>query len=144
MTEPIIRDATPEDLDAVREVVAAAYGRFAALDGLPDVTEGLATDIAERTVLVGDGPAGVLGVVVVAVQGRDAHLVNLAVHPHAGGHGLGRKLIAAAEARARAAGARRMHLGTHAAFDHALDLYARLGWSETGRDGVKVSLSKAL
>jgi len=144
MTTPEIRDARRSDLPRLNQLVTAAYEPFAGLLGLPDVTGGIAEHIAERTVLVAEYAGGVSGVVVADVAAPETHVINLAVDPDHGNHGIGAALIRAVEARARATGADRVALGSHAAFDGALRFYRSLGWTETGRDGVRVMMGRRL
>lgn len=77
-----------------------------------------------------------------------ASLVTVAVDPHHQGKGIGRALIAAVEARARAAGAAHLRLYTNAAMAANLSLYPHLGFVETARrheDGFdRVFFEKAL
>lgn len=132
----IIRRATPADAEPLQAVVAAAYAPFADLD-LPPVADGLAGDIRDHNVWVAEDAGDVQGGVVL-VLGATAHLANLAVAPAAGGQGIGRALIDAATAAARAAGHASITLATHRAMDRTQAFYRRLGWAETGREGHKV------
>jgi ribosomal protein S18 acetylase RimI-like enzyme len=60
-------------------------------------------------------------------HGSDAYLTDLWVEPWARGRGLARPLLDAAEAAARAAGARALHLTVRPDNAPALALYARAG-----------------
>jgi len=60
-------------------------------------------------------------------------LDNVAVDPAAQGTGLGRALIAFAEAEARRRGYAEMRLYTHETMTENIALYSRTGWTETGR-----------
>jgi ribosomal protein S18 acetylase RimI-like enzyme len=60
----------------------------------------------------------------------DAYLGELVVHRDAEGRGAGRKLVAAVEHWARAAGARFVTLETGAANTRARGFYAALGYAE--------------
>jgi ribosomal protein S18 acetylase RimI-like enzyme len=75
-------------------------------------------------------------------------LDNVAVSPRAQGRGFGVKLIAFAEARARAAGFAAIRLYTQDVMVENLALYARLGFVETHRAkelGLnRIYMSKAL
>lgn len=62
-----------------------------------------------------------------------SQLVTVAVLPSHQGRGIGAALVAAVEARARAAGASAIALYTNAAMTENLALYPRLGYAETGR-----------
>ncbi|MEO1640298.1 MAG: GNAT family N-acetyltransferase [Pseudomonadota bacterium] len=134
----IIRRATPADAKALRGVVEAAYAPFVALD-LPPVADGLDDDIATHNVWVADGGTVIGGIVV--VQGVDAHIANLAVHPDAGGRGIGQALIAQACDAARAAGHDTIHLATHIKMTGTQAFYHKLGWEEGRQEGNKVYFS---
>lgn len=145
MKDFTIRTAVPGDHDALFRVFARAYAwARARLEGLPDVTGSLAEDIRDHTVLVAVRDREIAGGVVLELSGETAMLANLAVDPGHAGHGLGRRLITAAEERARQAGASALRLTTHRDMTSALALYKRLGWTETGRGGLRVHLSKTL
>ncbi len=58
----------------------------------------------------------------------------LAVHPRVQGQGVGHRLIAAAEARVREAGARRMDIKVVNLRTDLLPLYQRLGYLATGTE----------
>lgn len=77
-----------------------------------------------------------------------AALVTVAVHPSHQGAGLGRRLVAAVEARARAAGAPTLSLYTNAAMVENVPFYEGLGFRVTGRvheDGFdRITFQKAL
>jgi ribosomal protein S18 acetylase RimI-like enzyme len=132
----ILRGATEGDVAGLTECLAAAYAPFHDL-GLPPVTEGIADDIRDHNVWV----ALVDGVVrggIVLVLGPRAHIANLAVHPDAGGLGLGRALIDRATDAAAAAGHQSIELATHIDMTATQAFYRKLGWTETGREGNKV------
>jgi ribosomal protein S18 acetylase RimI-like enzyme len=77
--------------------------------------------------------AVVRGVLVLIPQ-QDAMLLdNVAVSPSAQGLGLGRKLLKFAEAAAVDAGYRSIKLYTNEAMTENVELYTRIGYSETHR-----------
>lgn len=139
----ILRRATPADAPALRACIRAAYSRWSHIDDLPDVAAGVAEDIAAHEVWVAEAAGALAGGLILDI-GEDAHLMNVAVHPDHGGKGLGRALIAAAEDSARAAGCGVIRLATHVRMPDNIALYARLGWRETGREGVRVFMEKPL
>jgi ribosomal protein S18 acetylase RimI-like enzyme len=132
----ILRRATADDVDALTGVLAAAYAPFQAL-GLPPVTEGIADDIRGHNVWVAQVDGAVSGGIVL-VLGIQAHIANLAVHPDAGGHGIGKALIAQAMAASAAAGHTTIQLATHAQMTATQAFYRKLGWTQTGLEGDKV------
>ena len=94
------------------------------------------SELAERgtrTYLVAEADGGLLGYAGIAVVADEADLQTIAVTASSRGSGVGRELLAAMTAAARAAGARRMHLEVRADNEPALALYASTGWAETGR-----------
>ncbi len=136
----------------VRQVLAAEHaeaGRvtraaFAALYPGPDRSEYLdsAADVAGRadrtTVLVAVEDGRILGSITVELESKvdaehhlepgQAHLRLLGVVPEAQGRGVGRRLMEAAAGCARAAGKRRLTLGTMPENTAARHLYETLGY----------------
>lgn len=133
----IIRAATADDAPGLTACIVAAYAPYAAQGlNLPPVSAGIAEDIRDHRVWVAVDDGAIVGGAVLHLNAR-AHLANLAVHPEAGGHGIGRALIDTAHEAARKAGHAQMYLATHVDMEQAQALYQRLGWYETGRDGNK-------
>ncbi|MFG5383896.1 GNAT family N-acetyltransferase [Yoonia sp. R2-816] len=133
-----VRPATADDAHGLTACIDAAYAPYVAkgLD-LPPVSEGIAGDIRDHHVWVATRGDRIVGGIVLVLDDT-AHLANLAVHPDAGGQGLGQALIATATSAARAAGYDRLHLATHIEMTGTQGFYLRLGWVEAGRDGNKV------
>ena len=145
MAEIAIRPATATDADPLRRVIGRAYASCRdRLCGMRDVTAGLGDVI--RFILVWGAEDGreIVGGVVLVLDTRSAKLANLAVDPGSGGRGIGRALIARVERAARDRGHATLDLVTHAAMADVQAFYARLGWVETGRDGVRVRMTKRL
>ena len=127
----MIRPATAEDLPAMCRIVEAAYAPHAAVIGRrpAPMDEDHAAQIAAGQVWIAP-PDGVL----VLVETEQGLLVdNVAVDPSAQGKGIGRALLAFAEAEARRRGVARLLLYTHARMTANIALYRRLGWRETHR-----------
>ena len=133
-----IRPATPADLAAVRACVEAAYARYVPRIGRPP-----GPMLADYARLIADGRVHVaeadgrgarqLGLIVL-VDGPDhLHVENVAVAPVAQGRGLGRALMAFAEAEARRRGHGEIRLYTHRRMVETPPFYAALGYEETGR-----------
>lgn len=140
-----IRRAEIPDVPALVSCIDTAYARYAAtIPDLPAVSEGVAEEIADNLVWVAVEDGQVIGALFLVPQGDVMKLANVAVHPDHGGKGLGRRLIALAEAEARARGCTEMWLNTHAAMPENVRLYCHLGWVETGRQGNTVSMQKRL
>lgn len=86
-----------------------------------------------RFVLVARGVTGVLAFCAMACAADEVEVHNLAVHPAARRQGVGRALLEAALARARARGARRVFLEVRAGNTAARALYAACGFALAGR-----------
>lgn len=143
------RPATDDDVPAVVALVQSAYRGDASRAGWTteaDLLEGQRTDDAMvrallaapgSTVLVlAEGPAedGPL-LACCHLQERpdgSCYVGMLAVRPDAQSRGLGRAMLGAAEARARAAGARRLEMTVIAQRADLIAWYERLGFVDTG------------
>ena len=133
-----------EDVDAVQEVIRAAYANWAkALADLPDVSGGLAEDIAGGRAWV----AMVEGEIVGCLIGGDVsgrwHLSNVAVAPEHGGKGFGRALMAFAVTEAARVGASGMALATHRDMPGNVALYKRLGWRVVAKEGNRIMMHRS-
>jgi ribosomal protein S18 acetylase RimI-like enzyme len=134
----VIRPARPEDRAAVEDIVRDAYAKWVALIGVqpkPLRADYRALIDAGRVfVLTSEG--SVAGLIVLTAE-PDALLVeNVAVRPADQGRGLGRRLLAFAEAQARTLGKPAIRLYTHELMTTNLALYEALGYRETGRENV--------
>lgn len=129
-----IRRAQPHDIPAMAALARAAYAPYAALLGFeppamaPDFGSGVA---AERVWLAVGAQGRPSGYVIAYPEGGAWHVENLAVAPECQGEGLGRALLAEAEAAGRAAGYARATLYTNRVMAGPLALYPRLGYLRT-------------
>lgn len=139
-----VRPARPEDVERLKRILRAAYSPFLEDlgDAPPPLMQDVAADIAAGDCLVAANPP--LGFAIVRTSPGKAHLENLAVDPAAQRGGIGRALVAAAEAQALAAGAKRLTLATHPAMTATRGFYAHLGYNETATEAGKVMLERAL
>ncbi|MBW8484691.1 GNAT family N-acetyltransferase [Actinomadura parmotrematis] len=133
--ESPIRPAVAADRGPVQDIVDAAYAPWAELIGIRPLP--MEADygalIAAGRVFVTGAPAALI----VLVPEDGALLVeNVAVAPAAQGRGLGRRLLAFAEERARALGLPSLRLYTNALMTSNIALYERLGYRETRRDDI--------
>ncbi|OAN59853.1 GNAT family N-acetyltransferase [Sphingomonas sp. TDK1] len=141
-----IRPAVLADLPVIHPVIERAYRGETARQGWTheaDLIEGPRTDLATLTAIVED-PAQMLlialedktpiGCVNVADRGGDtAYLGLLCIDPARQAGGLGRELIAAAEAHARQSfGCTRIEMTVIEARRALIDYYLRRGYAETG------------
>ncbi|WP_292294536.1 GNAT family N-acetyltransferase [Marivita sp.] len=135
--EPLVhlRPATAEDLPALKLCARAAYARYVPVIGrepAPMVAD-FARPIADGSVCVATCDAGLAGFILFYPQDDAMLLENVAVHPVFAGHGIGGRLIALCEDKARELGLGRVRLYTNAAMAANLTLYPRLGYRVTGR-----------
>ena len=139
----MIRRAQMSDVPELVACVDAAYAP-AKQQGikLPPVSDGIDQDIRDHLVWVCADNNGIVGMIVVAVKDDLAHLVNIAVHPDAGGKGVARALIDTALTTLRRQNIRRIDLATHVDMAANVALYTHLGWIETGRSETKVLMSR--
>ena len=144
MQRPVIRPAHRRDAAALTRAIDAAYAIYAGRGlSLPPVSDGVAEAIAETPVFVAETGAGIVGGLILRL-GDAAKIENIAVAPDGAGQGIGGELMKMAEDVARQAGYDRLTLATHAGLTETLRFYARLGWTETGREGDRVFLARRL
>lgn len=126
------------DWEALRALVAAA---FADMEGRIDPPSSLAAmGPADFAALAAAGPwwlaregAAPVGCLFGARREGALHLSKLAVRPDRQGRGLGRALVEAAAASARAEGLAALTLGTRVELVENHAAFARMGFVETGR-----------
>lgn len=130
-----IRDANAADVDAISEIVHQAYRHYIWRIGMPSgpMLDDYTARVAEETVWVIE-EADVIAALVVLLPASDCLLLdNIAVTSARQGLGLGRQLLAFAEAEALRCGYREIRLYTHQAMVENQRLYASIGYQETGR-----------
>jgi [ribosomal protein S18]-alanine N-acetyltransferase len=123
--EPV-RRATLADLPTLLEIDAASFERPWTEAGWRSELDG---DASRGLVLI----AGVLGFACAPTLVDACELRRIAVVPPARGRGLGRDLLAAVIAHARASGRDRIELEVAASNLAALGLYRAAGFCEVGR-----------
>jgi GNAT superfamily N-acetyltransferase len=141
----IVRDARPEDRDAIRDLTLSAYAEYATIME-PDAWAGLrgavnaalaSDDPMER--IVADDHGTLIGSVLLyppsanaygdlAGKGSNPELRLLAVSLDARGRGVGRALVEECVRRARLAGASALGLHTSKSMATAMQLYERMGF----------------
>ena len=145
MKKPTLRQANGGDLDAIVAILRAAYAPYlGVLDGLPEVTALTAEDLAAHQAWLAEIDGRSVGVTLAKIAPPVAHLANVAVHPDAAGHGLGRALIDRVVAAARAAGCTRIDLATHPGMGNNVAIYTRMGWEITDVGVHKICMSRIL
>jgi GNAT superfamily N-acetyltransferase len=122
-------------VDAIRRLVRAAYARY-----VPRIGREPAPMTADYEELVAAGEVTValeddviVGVLVLRPTGVALLVENVAVAPAAQGRGIGRALLAHAEAQARELGLGKVALYTNAKMAENLSFYPALGYVEVDR-----------
>ena len=145
MAEWHLRHATAGDADAFASCIRAAYAVYEErITDLPAVADGIADDIENHRVWVVEIDQQVVGGIVLILQETCLLVANVAVQPDWAGLGLGGALMAHAEMKCREHGRSELRLSTHVDMPETIGLYAHLGWEETGRDGNRVLMRKAI
>jgi ribosomal protein S18 acetylase RimI-like enzyme len=128
----VIRPARPDEAEAVRALVRAAYAPWVAVVGREP---GPMRDDYARLIAEGKVWRSEEGAAICVLFEKDGTLLldNLAVRPEAQGQGHGRRLVAFAAAEARRRGLPAVTLYTHVRMETNIALYARLGFRETHR-----------
>ena len=119
----------------VRDLVRASYARYVGRIGkqpAPMLEDYAALIRAGEVWVLAEG-GEVLGVLVIRPAEDHMFVDNVAVAPGQQGRGLGRELVAFAEEQATAYGLPEVRLYTNEKMHENLDIYARLGFEETGR-----------
>ena len=125
-----LRRATPADAEAVTALQRAAYARNRALLGVEPLPL-----LADYTAIFRDyevwvsGDDAITGVLILEPRPADLLIWSIATDPQRQQAGLGRALLAAAEARARTLGLGTMRLYTGSTLRHLIDWYARHGYT---------------
>jgi ribosomal protein S18 acetylase RimI-like enzyme len=135
MTDPAIRPARPSDIPAIERIVHDAYAHYVARMGQRPgpMDDDYPARVAEQAVWVLERDGALAGLVVVLPEPDHLLLDNIAVARSHQGHGLGRALVAFAEAEAKRRGYPEIRLYTHVTMTENVALYTRLGFEETHR-----------
>jgi len=135
MDEPRIRAATAADVSVITEIVDQAYRHYTARIGKPPgpMLDDYATRVSEGVVWVLQESHVIVGIIVLVPSANFLLLDNIAVSPERQGSGLGRRLLAFAEAEAKRRGYDEIQLYTHQTMVENQRLDASLGYEETGR-----------
>lgn len=145
-----IRPAVDADAVAVRDLTRRAYAKWVSAIGREPLPMGFdqAAAIRDDRVEVMEIDGTIVGVAHLVVEDERVLLENLAIDPDRAGGGLGRRLLAHAEALTRDLGRARTALYTNARFTENLRFYAAAGYAvdreEAFRGGVVVHMSKAV
>ena len=131
----MIRPARADDAPDIAAIAGRAYAGYVERIGRRPAPMDADYEalVAAGRVFVCDAGGAVAAFVVLVP--RDDHLLveNVGVDPERQGRGLGRSLLAFAEAEARRLGLDVLRLYTNEAMVENIALYRRLGWQETAR-----------
>lgn len=134
-SDDIIRLARADECDAIRALVAAAYGPYVARIGREPAP--MSADyralITRGVVYVLPGAAGPRGLLVAYPDGDTFLIENVAVSPREQGLGLGRRLLDFAAGLASAQDAVALTLYTNALMTENVHYYGKLGFVEMAR-----------
>jgi len=130
-----IRPAGHADLPAVTAIVEAAYTPYIARMGKKPgpMLDDYAALVRAHQVWVAEDAGEVAGVLVLLPEPDHLLLDNIAVAPERHGQGVGKALLRFVEDEARRRGFAELRLYTNEMMTENVALYARTGWTETGR-----------
>lgn len=131
----MIRVADKEDAAVLKTMAERAYARYVPRMGrkpAPMMAD-FAGHVERGEAWVVEEQGRVQGFVIQFVREGGWFVENLAVDPACQGRGHGGRLMAFAEAEAKARGLGRVFLYTNEKMTENLDFYARLGYAETAR-----------
>lgn len=144
------RPGLPQDAASIRDFVRATYAKWVPVMGrepLPMTADYDAALQQHRFVLAFDGEA-LAGVLETLAEADHLWVENIAVRADLQGRGLGRRLLDAAQAQARALGLPQVRLLTNAALTSNIGFYQTYGFAidatEAFRGGFIVRFSKAV
>lgn len=129
MSAPAPRPARAADAEAIAALHASSFDPPWSAASVRSLLA-LPTTLA---VVVDAVHATLAGYVMIQAAADEAEILSIAVARHRRGHGLGARLLAAAERAASARGARRIFLEVADDNSPAIRLYRRAGFDETGR-----------
>jgi ribosomal protein S18 acetylase RimI-like enzyme len=130
-----LRPGRPADVPTIAQLVHDAYAHYIPRMGQPPgpMLDDYAARVAEGAAWVLEADGAIVGLVVLLEAGDHVLLDNIAVAPARQGQGIGRRLIAFAEAETRRRGHAEIRLYTHVTMVENQALYRRLGFEETHR-----------
>jgi ribosomal protein S18 acetylase RimI-like enzyme len=147
----VTRRARPDEADAIRNLVRAAYARWVPVIGREprpmqaDYEKALRE---HRFDLVDEAAGGILALIETELEDDHLWIENIAVAPDAQGQGIGRQLLALADEMAREAGRPELRLMTNGAMIANIRLYRSAGYvldrEEPFADGTVVYMRKTL
>jgi len=139
-----IRRCEASDQAAIEAIVIRAYEPWIERIGIRPrpMEQDYAERIAATDAFVLEDEGEIAGLLILEADGDHLVVDNVAIDPSRQGKGLGRRLLAYAEERARERGDPELRIYTHQKMTENIELYTRLGYAEyerrtvEGRDGV--------
>jgi len=135
MDEPCIRAATAADASVIGQIIEQAYRHYIPRIGKPPgpMRDDYTARVSEGAVGVIEEGSMIAGIIVLLPRPDYLLLDNIAVAPTRQGSGLGRRLLAFAEAQAVGCGYREIRLYTHQTMIENQHLYAAISYEVIGR-----------
>jgi ribosomal protein S18 acetylase RimI-like enzyme len=135
MADLRIRAATAADVPAIADIVNQAYRHYIVRIGKPPgpMLDDYWARVSEGAVWVLEEGDVIAAIIVLLPMPTYLLLDNIAVSPACQGLGLGRRLLAFAEAEALRRGYSEIRLYTHQTMVENQRFYASIGYEETGR-----------
>jgi ribosomal protein S18 acetylase RimI-like enzyme len=133
--EPRIRLAVSSDVPVIEQIVEDAYRHYITRMGQPPgpMLDDYPARVSQGAVWVIEAGTAIAGIIVLFPRPDHLLLDNIAVDPAHQGSGLGRRLLAFAEAEALRRGYTEIRLYTHVTMIENQRLYTAIGYEETGR-----------
>lgn len=134
IASPPLRPATPADADALADFIRFCFARQTVVtDPLPSALKETAQNLTQHFAeggggVLAEGPAACL---LWSETDGGLYIGRVAVHPDFRGRGLAKRMLAAAEAEARARNLPRLHLSTRLVLHDNRKLFAACGFVET-------------
>jgi N-acetylglutamate synthase-like GNAT family acetyltransferase len=131
----LIRAARPEEAEAIVALIQRAFGAYRGKlrpesGALQETPETIRAVMKTGTILLAERSGRVLGCVSVRWKDDSAYAGRLAVEPMERGIGIGRALMAAAEARARQTGSDRLRVDVRLKLRDNRAFFRALGFKE--------------
>jgi GNAT superfamily N-acetyltransferase len=134
-----VRTPQAADRAAIEEIVQAAYEPWVRTIGVrPAPLDADYGALISRRLVFVCGVGELAGVIVLVPEPDVLLIENVAVRPDRQGEGIGRTLLAFAEAQARGSGRSAVRLYAHSAMASNVALYERLGYLVTHRQPLDV------
>src|SRR6476620_1277191 len=134
--QPVIRQATLDDVAAIIALTDAAYRKYIPqIGGKPQpMTADYEVMVKEHPIWLVEIGQHLAGVLVLQPEPDTLLIYSVAINPDDQKRGFGRVLLGWAEQQAQLAGYRSLRLYTNALMNENIALYTRLGYHETRRE----------